>query len=776
MYLFVFHPFNCSECLIMYFSNLLIPGLGVSVVESCELRIPPIFQTPPDNNKIYNTIDSVFSSVSSVVGTSSHTHYTLYAKCKLVDENGHSYHRVTSEQKTGHTALSTNPKWPDNNHVIFKASEDLSKCSYVRVEIIASSSNNMAASVPIGAAFVPLKYFGKTEKKYTFPLSRSRRSLVDYAAENSSLSAMDRSRRTAFGTVTVQIKLIEEQAENTTCIRMRSALIARNIFNCSWFCEVIPAGGAEMLHGAAKSEVYSVYPGIEGLLFLDFEERVIRKHVDLHSQSIIEVEVFENERRYLKGVSNWSKNTLTRPAFSDLSYTRDFKFTSLSGAKPPVGFQWENDWIIDKKYSHTDKNGWSYGSSFGRMLRDFQEKKSSATSKDSFVRRRKWIRKAVRNKVDGSSSSSSSVAASKSNDAAVHDLSGTPSSNEPVTMNDWMIIWRNAESDLGETGILRLCEERESPETDLLIPWSQVLAVNQITTSVLSVVLKVQRFLKSEDLKTPSFKLAEVEIFISNCPAVELAGLIEERSWCYRKRSSIAYLVKNGSLCPTNEYRLRLKSELVDAQVALDNGSSSSGSGDDDIESVQSENNDGVPETEDLSLGAQLMCELDSNSLSLDLKTKELREIYLQNNNPSVYEDMAVLVKRNLRLRLYMAALLGAGLKGHHSFSESEVRRLIESDVKKCLNIDLDGDVATANNRIEYLLDTAEQRVRDTALCGWEHKGGVLERCLELLVNGYFIEIINQLAIFFESQKLQTMKVSIHPSIFLSGWHLNTCL
>ena len=711
----------------------MLPGLGVAVVEGCELRIPPIFQAPPDNHKIYNTIDSVFNSVSSVVGSSStQNYYTLYAKCKLVDENGHSYHRVTSEQKTGHTVLSPNPKWSDNNHVIFKASEDLAKSSFVRVEIIASSSSNIATSVPIGAVFIPLKYFGKTEKKYTFPVSRSRRSLVDYAAENSSLTAMDRSRRTAFGTLTVQIKLIEEQADNATVIRMRSVLLARNIFNCAWYCEAIPAGGAEMPNRSAKPELYSVYPGIDGLLFLDFEEQVFRTDVKLQGQPIIEVEVFENERRFLTSTSSWTKNTLTRPAFSDLSYKRDFKFTSLSTAKPPAGFEWESDWVIDKKYAHTDKNGWSYGTSFGRILLDFQQSKSSATSKDNSVRRRKWTRKAVRSKSDRSVSSSSD------------DIK-----NEPVTMNDWMVIWRNAESDHGETGILRLCEERESPESSLLIPWNQILSVTQLTTSVLSVVLKVGRFLKSEDLKSSTFKPAEVEVFISNCPAVELAGLIEERCWCHRQRKSIAHLIKSGSLSLKNQ-RLKRKTELAGD---LDDGGG-------DAESVQSENNDdGVPETEDLSLGAQLMSGLDSNSLRLDVRTKELRDIYLQHNDPTVYEEMAVLVRRNLRLRLYMAALLGAGLKGDHSFSDSEVRRLIESDVKKCHNIDLDNDVATANNRVEYLLDTAEQRVRDTALCGWEFRGGILERCLELLVNGYFIEIINQLANFFESHKLQTIKV-----------------
>lgn len=35
------------------------------------------------------------------------------------------------------------------------------------------------------------------------------------------------------------------------------------------------------------------------------------------------------------------------------------------------------------------------------------------------------------------------------------------------------------------------------------------------------------------------------------------------------------------------------------------------------------------------------------------------------------------------------------------------------------LKIDMGDEVATANNKMEFLLDKAEARLRDTALCGW---------------------------------------------------------
>ena len=51
------------------------------------------------------------------------------------------------------------------------------------------------------------------------------------------------------------------------------------------------------------------------------------------------------------------------------------------------------------------------------------------------------------------------------------------------------------------------------------------------------------------------------------------------------------------------------------------------------------------------------------------------------------------------------------------------VRKVLRSDVDKASLIEQDSDVATANNRIEYFLDTAEKRIRDAALCGWNYKG-----------------------------------------------------
>ena len=56
------------------------------------------------------------------------------------------------------------------------------------------------------------------------------------------------------------------------------------------------------------------------------------------------------------------------------------------------------------------------------------------------------------------------------------------------------------------------------------------------------------------------------------------------------------------------------------------------------------------------------------------------------------------------------------------------------------------------------MIDTAESRIRDTALCGWTDKGVSLEICVQILVNGFYLEIVNQLKSFFEDKKLHMLK------------------
>ncbi len=84
-------------------------------------------------------------------------------------------------------------------------------------------------------------------------------------------------------------------------------------------------------------------------------------------------------------------------------------------------------------------------------------------------------------------------------------------------------------------------------------------------------------------------------------------------------------------------------------------------------------------------------------------------------------------------------------------------------------HIQHDTDVATANNRIEFYLDTAETRIRDAILCGWNYRdSGKLQRTLEIFANGYCIEIVGRLGSFFEDNGKTAVKVKQLFYLFLS--------
>jgi hypothetical protein len=69
-------------------------------------------------------------------------------------------------------------------------------------------------------------------------------------------------------------------------------------------------------------------------------------------------------------------------------------------------------------------------------------------------------------------------------------------------------------------------------------------------------------------------------------------------------------------------------------------------------------------------------------------------------------------------------------------------------------------EMDAARQMINFLLETAEMRIRDTALCGWAHRGLVLERCFAILINGYYTQIVGVLGRFFESKEgLMTLQV-----------------
>ena len=109
-------------------------------------------------------------------------------------------------------------------------------------------------------------------------------------------------------------------------------------------------------------------------------------------------------------------------------------------------------------------------------------------------------------------------------------------------------------------------------------------------------------------------------------------------------------------------------------------------------------------------------------------------------------------MRRASRLRLYIATLLLARLRGKHGYDPATIQRVLETDFRKAKFITNEDEVSQANDRIEFLLDTAEMRVREAALCSWDYvHWPKLNQCIAMIVNGFFIDMVGTLGGFFDS-------------------------
>lgn len=120
-----------------------------------------------------------------------------------------------------------------------------------------------------------------------------------------------------------------------------------------------------------------------------------------------------------------------------------------------------------------------------------------------------------------------------------------------------------------------------------------------------------------------------------------------------------------------------------------------------------------------------------------------------------------------------------SSLRGYHHYTEREITKIMEKDFDTAKMFEQDDAISTASNKIEFLLDSAEVRLRDTVVCGWNfQKDGALEKCLTMIVNGYFFEMVRLMAQFFDSKTMNNMQGNystclnmrfLHFSVFGNG-------
>jgi hypothetical protein len=164
--------------------------------------------------------------------------------------------------------------------------------------------------------------------------------------------------------------------------------------------------------------------------------------------------------------------------------------------------------------------------------------------------------------------------------------------------------------------------------------------------------------------------------------------------------------------------------------------------------------------TMELSSGSEMMSDLDDRAIELQNKVDSLTEKFNQSGSVEVGHKLMSVYERLCRVRLYMASLIGIGFTDWHEFDIKNMRVMLWHDFSQCRKIELENSVLTANNRIEYLLDVAEKRIRDAAIAGWNIKERGFEQYVEIFANNYFVEITGILAAYFEESGQAEVKVS----------------
>lgn len=702
-------------------------------------------------------------------------------KMKFTDKHGNS--RTLGrlqEVKTNSISPTPNPDW--NCSAVFKAQDGFENAAFLRIEVCL---DDFTTNFIVGTCFIPLELFRSKAKEYTFPMTRYKNTAVHFR---------DAYIQNGLGETTFRIHRIEEDGNSPATVALRTTLVESNIYNTRWFSECLPAGtvnsdslkdveefsvmatqeGLEMIstgkhnveRGADQTDVFSTPQSSKKDQVSDRQTETSVDSLALtedwgsnpsedHSQEVV-VEVFENQRRQPYYPFDWSNKAYTRPLFSDITYAVSYKFDTIEAANPPPGYKWSSNWCFDKAYTATDENGWSYGITFGKILSNYKQGKSHTKPPNMMARRRKWVRKAVcvdRASTIGrtamtifeSANAAKGALPHTSSAASLHNTSfhgqapGTPvTPKAPAALEPKLASWRNDYLVHSPNALVSVCQERSSSQGSVLVPWKQVKDAYLISPSVLSLVVQVNRYLYDKHAANIGFfRPADVEIFISNCPAAELKSMIEERKWFDSFKGKIRRLVASGTTSGTAD--------------------------DEEDDENTSDAGDFVPATEELSMGSELVAELDEHSIALEYRVRQIDK-YIGQHNTSVdkaaQKEKSIILRRDCRLRAYMAALFGVGLQGDHHFVDTEIKAIMDRDFKVAQNIKHKTEVATANNRIEFYLDTAEKRIRDAVLCGWNYRTDrKLERCLELFANGYFIEIVGLLGTFFEDTGATTVQV-----------------
>jgi hypothetical protein len=281
--------------------------------------------------------------------------------------------------------------------------------------------------------------------------------------------------------------------------------------------------------------------------------------------------------------------------------------------------------------------------------------------------------------------------------------------------------------------ILGLCRERTSLDSPIFVPWDQVCRLDVVSPSVLSLGLAVHRYFGEDEHGKEVYRAVELEVFVIECPAASLCALMGDRLRFCNLRGDLKTLVSTGSMTGESDAGGYCESSSL---VSVGNGANLV--------------------ARELSLGSRTIEQLHVASMRVELELKSLRDELPTLGAPSLIAlaqaDILHQSRLHGRIKLYISLLLGASLFGP-SYEEADVKRLITADKNEATALfESVSDDQVAKQTVSFLLDMAELRVRDYALCGWSHQGNLLESCLRMIINGYYINIVSSLGYFFDSK------------------------
>jgi hypothetical protein len=749
----------------------------------------------PLNDKILFNITVTSINLYTIEATSSpatesSARYTV--SCKFVDLMGGEVKKF----KQTKTILKSQVPLANTTGIQFHCQDlkfglsdqdGLDDAAYIRFDIMIES--NSLSEERIASAFIPIEAFSPNYVDISIPLSA-----VNGKAEqlNKCWSKGFIARGGVYGNfaATISREIAQRSSSDTRNanphITIKFNVEEQNILSTFWPCEAV-------LTSDMTADKLLFAPAYDGILLLDAADPALRhghqirvnasgaaldEAIDFDSGSArvcesptahgnveesmrqnlgdeIQVVVLENERNLLTVFKKEHLVGYDFAPFSDEHGNAVAKVSRLTEILPPYGYYWENDWSVDLHFDpNIDIDGWKYGPDFKSIAQRTKKKFIVANKAVELVRSRRWIRRAHRSHSGGRTSSD--PLSRDTNQNFVYPQYSSDFTNSSPT-NQSRFDWRETVLHDNPNKVLACCKERTSMSSGVRIPYDQVLSYEQVSDTILSIHVQVQRYLGKSALGEESYRPIEIEIFVEFCPALSMKLLLNERCEFYRIRKNLSDVFQDERDGMINH---RMKSSHFGRQQSLMDSFSRLSyqqspiatprkdrlSVDDDDDNEEEDN--GPPVTAEISIGCLALQEIDQIYLSLQQALKS-------NVSSKVSElDLRILEQRLLRVQMYYGLLLGVAgrLTDKAKYEERSIIRLVAKDLITCESIDGNDEIETSVSRMEYLFDSAESNILYYSLHGYMfHATGGLQSSLQILINEYFIALISTVGKYFES-------------------------